>query len=75
MTHTLELTTEELQELHLILVVRKGQIREELQNVLVKQQGMQGQGLLIESLNRQLERVAPLVYQVQSMVREHHAKV
>lgn len=70
MSHTLELTTEELQELHVTLVVHLGNLRENLsvyRNDPTKETQL---GIVM----RQIDRIRPLAYQVESMVREHHSK-
>ena len=70
MSHILDLTTEELQELHITLVVHLGTLRENLsvyRNDPSKEVQM---GIVM----RQIDRIRPVVYQVESMVREHHAK-
>lgn len=70
MTHTLELTTEELQELHVTLVVHLGNLRENLSVYRQDPTKTIQQGIV----TRQIERIRPLAYQVECMVREHHKK-
>lgn len=68
MTHTLELTTEELQELHVTLVVHLGNLRENLavyRNTPKKETQL---GIVM----RQIDRIRPVAYQVECMVRDHH---
>lgn len=62
---TLELTAQELQELHITLFLRKNQLTEELQH---KNTDIASIAL------RQIERLSPILYQVESMVREHHTR-
>lgn len=69
--HTLELTTEELQELHVTLVVHLGNLRDYLEDY----RKAEGKDVQIGIVCRQIERLRPLTYQVESMVREHHAKL
>ena len=71
MTHTLELTTEELQELHVTLVVHLGTLCEQLSDYRNDSTKEVQLGIVM----RQIDRLRPLAYQVESMVREHHAKV
>lgn len=69
MTHTLDLTTEELQELHVTLVIHLGHLRENLavyRNTPNKETQL---GIVM----RQIDRIRPLAYQVECMVRDHHA--
>ena len=70
MSHILDLTTEELQELHVTLVVHLGTLRENLSAYRNDPSKEVQMGIVM----RQLERIRPLAYQVESMVREHHAK-
>ena len=58
-----ELTLEELQELHLMLSLRKVQLQDELKH----------KNLNIVAISmRQLERVSPLHYYFEAMVKEYH---
>ena len=68
MTHTLELTTEELQELHVTLVVHLGTLRENLSAYRNDPAKEVQAGICM----RQIDRIRPLAYQVESMVREYH---
>jgi hypothetical protein len=61
----LELTLEELQELHVTLVVRVGELRESLHSENKS---------IVEISLRQLERTRPLLYYVESVLREHNAE-
>lgn len=70
MTHTLELTTEELQELHVTLVVHLGTLRENLSIYRNDPSKDIQTGIIM----RQIDRIRPLTYQVECMVREIHAK-
>jgi hypothetical protein len=70
MTHTLEFTTEELQELHVTLVVHLGNLRENLSVYRNDPTKDVQTGIVM----RQIDRIRPLTYQVESMVRELHAK-
>jgi hypothetical protein len=66
-TFNLELTLEELQELHVTLVVRVSELRESLHS---------DNKPIVEISMRQLERTRPLLYYVESVLREHNtAKV
>ena len=69
MTHTLELTTEELQELHVTLVVHLGTLRENLAVYRNDPTKDVQAGICM----RQIDRIRPVAYQVEAMVREHHA--
>lgn len=69
--HTLELTTEELQELHVTLVIHLGNLRENLEDY----RKAEGKDVQIGIVCRQIERLRPLTYQVECMVREHHNAV
>lgn len=60
---TLNLTLEEAQELHVTLLVRVGELREAVHSVNTG---------LAEASMRQLERTRPLLYYVESVLREHH---
>jgi hypothetical protein len=60
---TLSLTLEETQELHVTLLVRVGELREA---VHADNAG------LAEASMRQLERTRPLLYYIESVLREHH---
>lgn len=63
-TFNLELTLAELQELHVSLFVRKDELRHAIEG---KNKDV------AEIAMRQLERVAPICYYVESVIREHHA--
>lgn len=68
MSHTLNLTTEELQELRVLLIVHLGNLRENLavyRNTPNKETQL---GIVM----RQIDRIRPLAYQVECMAREHH---
>ena len=69
--HTLELTTEELQELHVTLVIHLGNLRENLADY----RNTEGKDVQIGIVCRQIDRLRPLAYQVECMVREHHNAV
>ena len=60
---TLNLTLEEAQELHVTLLVRVGELREAVHSANTG---------LAEASMRQLERTRPLLYYVESVLREHH---
>lgn len=60
---TLSLTLEEAQELHVTLLVRVGELREAVHS---------DNAGLAEASMRQLERTRPLLYYVESVLREHH---
>lgn len=60
-TITLNLTLEEMQELHVTLLVRVGELREAVHSDNV--------GLAAASM-RQLERTRPLLYYIESVLRE-----
>jgi hypothetical protein len=62
-TFNLEFTLEELQELHVTLVVRVGELRESLHSDNKR---------IVEISMRQLERTRPLLYYVESVLREHN---
>ena len=62
-TFNLELTLEELQELHVTLVVRVSELRESLHS---------DNKPIVEISMRQLERTRPLLYYVESVLREHN---
>ena len=68
MTHTLELTTEELQELHVTLVIHLGHLREQLADYRNTPNKETQLGIVM----RQIDRIRPVAYQVECMVREHH---
>lgn len=68
MTHTLDLTTEELQELHVTLVIHLGNLREQLADYRNTPNKETQLGIVM----RQIDRIRPLAYQVECMVREHH---
>ena len=68
MSHTLNLTTEELQELHVTLVVHLGNLRENL----VVYRNTPNKETQLGIVMRQIDRIRPLAYQVECMVREHH---
>ena len=61
-TFNLEFTTEELHELHVTLVVRKCQLQADITH---KSQEVAAIAM------RQLERVSPMLYYVESVVTEH----
>lgn len=63
-TLTLDLTLEETQELHVTLLVRSSELRESTHS---------DNKPFAEASMRQLERVRPLLYYVESVLREHHA--
>ena len=58
---TLDLTLEEAQELHVTLLVRVGELREATHSNNVG---------LAEASMRQLERTRPLLYYIESVLRE-----
>lgn len=60
---TLDLTLEEMQELHVTLLVRVGDLRESTHS---------NNAGLVEASMRQLERTRPLLYYIESVLREHH---
>ncbi len=60
---TLSLTLEEAQELHVTLLVRVGELREAVHA---------DNKPLAEASMRQLERTRPLLYYIESVLREHH---
>ena len=62
-TFNLELTLEELQELHVTLVVRVSELRESLHS---------DNKPIVEISMRQLERTRPLLYYIESVLREHN---
>ena len=68
MSHTLDLTTEELQELHVTLVVHLGTLREQLSDYRNDPTKEVQLGIVM----RQIDRLRPLAYQVECMVREYH---
>jgi len=68
MTHTLNLTTEELQELHVTLVIHLGHLREQLADYRNTPNKETQLGIVM----RQIDRIRPVAYQVECMVREHH---
>lgn len=59
----LELSLEELQELHVTLVLRKG---------ILKDQVAHENEYIAKIAVRQLERISPLLYYVESTLREYH---
>jgi hypothetical protein len=61
---TLSLTLEEAQELHVTLLVRVGELREAVHA---------DNKPFAEASMRQLERTRPLLYYIESVLREHHA--
>jgi len=63
-TFTLEFNATELQELHVMLVLRKVQLQAELHH--------KNTDVAFIAL-RQLERVSPMLYYIESIVKEHHA--
>lgn len=60
---TLNLTLEEAQELHVTLLVRVGELREAIHA---------DNKPLAEASLRQLERTRPLLYYIESVLREYH---
>ena len=58
---TLDLTLEEAQELHVTLLVRVGELREAVHSANTG---------LAEASMRQLERTRPLLYYIESVLRE-----
>jgi hypothetical protein len=60
---TLSLTLEEAQELHVTLLVRVGELREAVHA---------DNKPFAEASLRQLERTRPLLYYIESVLREHH---
>lgn len=68
MSHTLDLTTEELQELHVTLVVHLGHLRENLADYRNDPTKETQLGIVM----RQIDRIRPVAYQVEYMVRDHH---
>lgn len=71
MSHTLDLTTEELQELHVTLVIHLGHLREQLADYRNTPNKETQLGIVM----RQIDRIRPIAYQVECMVREHHNAV
>lgn len=63
-TFNIELTLEEMQELHVTLVVRVGELRESVHS---------DNDLFAQASMRQLERSRPLLYYVESVMREHNS--
>lgn len=68
MSHTLNLTTEELQELRVLLIVHLGNLRENLAVYRNDPNKETQLGIVM----RQIDRIRPLTYQVECMVREHY---
>lgn len=60
---TLNLTLEEAQELHVTLLVRVSDLRESTHS---------DNEPLAQASMRQLERTRPLLYYIESVLREHH---
>jgi hypothetical protein len=60
---TLNLTLEEMQELHVTLLVRVGELREAVHSDNTP---------LAEASMRQLERTRPLLYYIEAVLREHN---
>lgn len=71
MSHTLDLTTEELQEMHVTLVIHLGHLREQLADY----RNTPNKETQLSIVMRQIERIRPIAYQVECMVREHHNAV
>jgi len=63
-TFNLEFDAVELQELHVMLVLRKVQLQAELHHKNMN---------VVSIALRQLERVSPMLYYIESIVKEHHA--
>ena len=61
----LELSLEELQELHVTLVLRKGILRDQIHH---------DNESIAKIATRQMERISPLLYYVESVLREYHDK-
>lgn len=62
----LELTLEELQEIHQTLHLRK---------VMLQHEGYALKNKTSQEINtRQLERISPICYYIESVLREHHMK-
>jgi hypothetical protein len=60
----LELTLDELSELHVTLCLRKETLRHERENP---------NATIAAIASRQMERVVPLCYYLESMLREYHS--
>jgi len=63
MTFNIELTESELQELHLMLSLRKVQLLDDLKNK---------NKAIVDITIRQIERIIPLHYYFESIIREHN---
>ena len=63
-TFNLEFDAVELQELHVMLVLRKVQLQAVLHHKNMN---------VVSIALRQLERVSPMLYYIESIVKEHHA--
>jgi hypothetical protein len=61
----LELTLEELSELHVTMFLRKNNLLEDIKHKDPK---------IVEISMRQLERISPICYYIESVLREHHMK-
>jgi hypothetical protein len=61
----IELTLEELSELHVTMFLRKTNLLEDIKHKDPK---------VAEISMRQLERVSPICYYIESVLREHHRK-